>query len=208
MPSPIGKSSWILCTSGLGYACPHGVRDSIPSNFPPYSLALVMEELSEELLVFMPGLDQHFIVDRNDTAGINVYETGKGHGRLICNRCFVLKHEDEFEVNQTDSKGNKTRRPSCKICRQDIDRRSIPSREKTQAKRLRPQKGSLFRCPICRKMGIVGVNVKVVADHDHYAGRWRSFLCDSCNTGLGRFKNGENYLLNAIAYLKEHEFKN
>ena len=207
MPNPIGSSNWILCKSGLGYAFRHGVRDSIRSHFPKNSLAIVLDAFDTELLVFLPGQDQQFFIEKDHTSAVDIYRTGKGFEEKICNVCFVLKPMDEFQINQTDAKGRKTRRPSCNICRQDIDRRSIPSREKKEAKRLRPTKGTLWQCPICRKMGIVGVNVKVVADHDHYAGRWRGFLCDSCNTGLGRLKNGENYLLNAIAYLKEHGTK-
>ena len=205
MRNPIGNSDWILCKSGLGYACPHGVRDSIRSHYPKHSLAVVLEESDAELLVFLPGQVQQFYVDTIHTSAVDIYNTGKGHDNKICNVCFVLKPMNEFQINQTDAKGRKTRRPSCNLCRQDIDRRSIPAREKREEKRLRPKTGTLWQCPICRKMGIVGVNVKVVADHDHNAGRWRGFLCDSCNTGLGRLKNGENYLLNAIAYLKEHE---
>lgn len=205
MLNPIGNSNWVLCTSGLGYARLHGVRDAISSHFPKNSLGVVLEESETEVLVFLPGQDQHFFVDTDDTTDVDVYRTGKGYDHMICNICFVLKPEEEFQINQTDASGRKTRRPSCNICRQDIDRRSIPKRERDQAKRLKPRDGTLWRCPICRKMGIVGVNVKVVADHNHYAGRWRGHLCDSCNTGVGRFKNGENYLLNAIAYLKENE---
>ena len=48
-------------------------------------------------------------------------------------------------------------------------------------------------------------NRKVVADHDHHTGHIRGFICDSCNTGLGRFKNGDNYLKNAIRYLEEND---
>ncbi len=205
MLSPIGSFDWILCTSGLGYAVTHGIRDSIRSHYQKNSLAVILEDQESELLVFLPGMNQQFFVLKSHTSNVDIYKTGKGNDKKICNVCFVLKPMDEFQINQTDAKGRKTRRPSCNICRQDIDRRSIPSREKKEAQRLRPKKGTLWQCPICRKMGIVGVNVKVVADHDHYAGRWRGFLCDSCNTGLGRLKNGENYLLNAIAYLKEHE---
>ena len=207
MPNPIGSSAWILCTSGLGYAFRHGVRDSIRSHFPNNSLAVVLEDQETELLVFLPGQDEQFIVQREHTTEVDIYSTGKGYDEKICNVCFVLKSMEEFQINQTDAKGRKTRRPSCNVCRQDIDRRATPNKEKKRAKLLRPKEGTLWQCPICRKMGIVSVNVKVVADHDHYAGRWRGFLCDSCNTGLGRLKNGANYLLNAIAYLKEHETK-
>ena len=124
---------------------------------------------------------------------MDVQATGKGHTHMICNVCFVLKAEAEFQINQTDARGNKTRRPSCQQCRLGIDRRDMSARQYREAKRQRPPVGSLWRCPICRKMGIVGVNVKVVIDHDHHAGRKRGFLCDSCNTGLGRFRMARTF---------------
>ncbi len=69
----------------------------------------------------------------------------------------------------------------------------------------KPAAGSDFKCPICQKRSIVNVTAKIVADHDHHTGNIRDFICDSCNTGLGRFKNGENLLRNALAYLKERD---
>ncbi len=205
MPNPIGSSQWVLCTGGSGFAWTHGTREAIPSHFPKNSLAVVLEAADDELLVFLPGQNQHLFVSDKSIEPVDIYSTGKGFQKKICNVCFVLKSMDEFQVNQTDAKGRKTRRPSCNICRQDIDRRAIPSREKKEASRLRPKKGTLWQCSICRKMGIVGVNVKVVADHDHYAGRWRGFLCDSCNTGIGRFRDDENIIRNALAYLRQHD---
>ncbi len=166
-----------------------------------------MQELGEELRVYLPGQEMEFIVSRDQTIDVKVAETGKGYRDMICNICFVLKNEDEFQINQTDSKGLKTRRPSCNQCRLGIDRRQMSKKDREEARRQMPPKHSLWRCPICRKMGIVGVNVKVVIDHDRESGRRRGYLCDSCNTGLGRFKNGQNFLQNAIAYLEEAEIR-
>ncbi|HJO55395.1 MAG TPA: endonuclease domain-containing protein [Candidatus Scalindua sp.] len=67
----------------------------------------------------------------------------------------------------------------------------------------RPPKGSPFQCPICRKRSIVSVTAKIVADHNHHTGDIRDFICDSCNTGLGRFKNGEDYLRVLLLILKK-----
>ncbi len=64
-----------------------------------------------------------------------------------------------------------------------------------------PANGEPWQCPICEKISIAGVNVKIVVDHDQESGQPRGLLCESCNTGLGRFKNGEDHLRNAIAYL-------
>ena len=44
-------------------------------------------------------------------------------------------------------------------------------------------------------------------DHCHETGEFRGFLCNSCNTGLGKFKDDPEILLNAIAYLQGHKQK-
>ena len=53
------------------------------------------------------------------------------------------------------------------------------------------------------KITIPGVTSKVVLDHDHNTGKPRAWICDSCNTGLGRFKDRVELLQNAIDYLKK-----
>lgn len=205
MLSRIGNDNWILCAGSLGYACTEGIREPTRSYFPPNSVGVVEAELEGEFQVFLPGQRTSYIVPAAETRPVNVAETGKGFPYVICNRCFVLKPEEAFDVNQTDSRGNKTRRPSCQQCRVDIDRRPMSAKVRADAEAQRPQANTLWQCPICRKMSIVGVNVRVVIDHDHHGGRARGYLCDSCNTGLGRFMNGENLLNNAIAYLRDWE---
>jgi hypothetical protein len=44
-------------------------------------------------------------------------------------------------------------------------------------------------------------------DHCHENGDFRGFLCANCNTGLGKFKDDPEILLNAIAYLQGHKEK-
>lgn len=201
----IGNNHWILCTGSLGYPVQDGVRESTRSYFPTNSVGVVEVETGDQVQVYLPGQRTSYLVPAAETETLNVATTGKGFPNIICNRCFVLKPEDAFDVNQTDARGNKTRRPSCQQCRVDIDRRSMTASVRAAAAAGRPQPNTLWQCPICRKMGIVGVNVRVVIDHDHHAGRARGYLCDSCNTGLGRFMNGENLLQNAIAYIQDWE---
>ena len=44
-------------------------------------------------------------------------------------------------------------------------------------------------------------------DHCHATGEFRGFLCNSCNLGLGKFKDDPEILMNAISYLEAHKQK-
>jgi len=40
-------------------------------------------------------------------------------------------------------------------------------------------------------------------DHCHETGKVRGLLCHLCNSGLGRFKDSKQFLLNALSYLED-----
>ena len=79
------------------------------------------------------------------------------------------------------------------------------------------------RCDICGKsedelpasFGSMGVGIKGKAkritpwrlDHCHESGEFRGFLCHSCNSGLGKFKDDPDILMKAVAYLEGHKQK-
>lgn len=44
----------------------------------------------------------------------------------------------------------------------------------------------------------------LAVDHNHTTGKVRELLCSDCNTGIGKLKEDERILLNAIKYLKKH----
>jgi arginine utilization protein RocB len=55
------------------------------------------------------------------------------------------------------------------------------------------------KCAICESE----LTQKCCIDHDHTTGKIRGILCYNCNTGLGQFKDSEEIMLKAVAYLKK-----
>ena len=123
----------------------------------------------------------------------------------VCNQCFTLKPVEEFDSNQTRNDGSTIYRPTCRDCRVGIDGVKNHKEREDGTLPIRPPLGEFWQCPICEKQGIVGVTVKLVLDHGHLTGYARDFICDSCNTGLGRFRNGKDFLRNAVAFLEKWE---
>lgn len=57
------------------------------------------------------------------------------------------------------------------------------------------------QCAICQCA--CSVNSRLSIDHDHNTGRIRGFLCNSCNAGLGQFKDNPDLLRKAAEYLED-----
>ena len=163
----------------------------------------MIEKLNEsDVVVWLIGRNEKWRVPIEAVKPVDVSKTGDRYPQKICNVCHRLLSVSQFARNQNNV-GGIVRRPSCRDCRTDIDKRAPKSRQSNAMEKKRPKKGAPFKCPICQRRSIAGVTAKIVADHNHHTGDIRDFICDSCNTGLGRFKNGEDYLKNAIEYLKE-----
>ena len=60
-----------------------------------------------------------------------------------------------------------------------------------------------YVCAICNLTNNNGY--KLCVDHCHTTGKIRGLLCHTCNTALGKFKDNEELLINAIKYLKKYE---
>ena len=61
------------------------------------------------------------------------------------------------------------------------------------------------RCAICGTDEPGGHGKHFAVDHDHRSGQVRSLLCESCNTGLGKFKDNPDLLRLAQLYLLVHD---
>lgn len=53
-------------------------------------------------------------------------------------------------------------------------------------------------CDCCSKF-----SSRLVFDHDHKTGAYRGYLCDSCNTGLGKLGDSVEGLTQALNYLQK-----
>lgn len=212
----VGK--WVCCHKGQGYLHENMLNiahthqratDNVVSHrlrhFKKHSVGIVNSIDGDIATVWLIGTDQVWDVPLNEIDEIDVVETGDKKFHKICNICHCLLPVEDFARNQTNLHGI-IRRPSCRQCRTDIDKRAPKTSQAKRMEKNKPKKGSPFKCPICQKRSIVGVTAKIVADHNHHTGDIRDFICDSCNTGLGRFKNGKDCLRDALRYIEERKF--
>jgi hypothetical protein len=191
----IKVGSYVVATKDIG-------------NIQKRSVGLVKNISGGKITVFFIGKSATVETDINHVTYLNIKKTGKPYNKKICNICHMLKNMKEFDINQTDAKGRKTTRPSCQVCRIIIDGKHLTKEDDKKLEIIKPK--DVFTCPICKKTSIAWVTANLVKDHDHITGKGREWICDSCNTGLGRFKDDIKLLQRAIDYLKKyfaHSFK-
>lgn len=166
------------------------------------SVGIINAVCPEGALVYFIGKNAVVRAPFDSLSVIDVDRTGKGYRHKICNICHILKPMEMFDRNQTDARRQFTTRPSCRACRREIDGVKLTAEEREKMDLKRPPDKTVFVCPICEKRTIVGITANIVRDHDHKTGKGREWICDSCNTGLGRFKDDVVFFDRIIAYLK------
>lgn len=139
----------------------------------------------------------------------------------VCKLCNNYKSRKEFEF----SGYNKDKMKSyCQVCRVEydrikrIDRKSkdffkYSTREKDRKLRLKYNINLAdyldlldkqnYKCKICNKPHEEGKRTNLFVDHCHDTMKVRGLICNSCNKGLGDFKDSIELLESAIKYLKE-----
>ena len=146
-------------------------------------------------------------VNKNLVEEFDPLKTGDGFEFKVCNVCHRLLPTIYFDKNQNGKNNRTIRRPSCKDCRAVIDGKNMTTDEKRKFENIKPH-FVFWECPICHKKTIPSLTSKVVLDHDHLTGKGRSWICDSCNTGIGRFKDDIKLLKEAQIYLLKFLNKN
>ena len=165
-------------------------------------VGILLSEHEPYVTVQFSVLNESIRLNKSDVAFFDPNKTGDAYSKKVCNVCCKLLDTSMFSKNQNGKNNRSIRRPSCDNCRKIIDGVSLSISEKKKWYKIKPQM-EIFECPICKKKTIPGLTSKVVLDHDHKTGLGRAWICDSCNTGLGRFKDDIYILENAIKYLKE-----
>lgn len=109
--------------------------------------------------------------------------------------CKVCKNVKElytnFAINASFKNGRIAYKHSCNECRSFQKK----NRLKLHSVHIKPDAG---QCPICNEL-----TYKWVLDHDHKTHAFRGWLCNTCNTALGKFNDDTNILYKAIAYLQK-----
>lgn len=164
-------------------------------------IGIVEGELKKTCSIFFVISGKSIVLSKDDFKVFNVTKTGDGFTKKVCNVCHRLLPTTQFSKNQNGKGDRVVRRPSCDECRVVIDGVNTSSAEKRKWETTRPEYEP-FQCPICQKITIPGLTSKIVLDHDHSNGRVRGWICDSCNTGIGRFKDDISLLEKAITYLQ------
>ena len=167
------------------------------------SVGIIKSISRKGVLIDFVGKDNKVHVPSNSLSIINVdvdqeiitvESTGVEYPTRICNECYVLKPSKEMS-NKMSAR--------CKCCQKKIAGKSMSASEQRRMKEERLSDGSVFKCPICEKRLIVGIRKRIIVpDHDHKTGKGRQWICHSCNSALGRFRDDISILKKAIDYLR------
>ena len=125
----------------------------------------------------------------------------KDDGRK-CIHCSKVKSPDSYEWRDGQKK---SRRKDCRVCR-NLFTRIVRELYSDNPKPNSPD----YECPCCFKTekqiretrGHYTDRTIWVLDHNHITQKFRGWICDHCNVGLGRFDDKIENLTKAITYLE------
>jgi len=128
-------------------------------------------------------------VYKRDVRGRIYFIKGQKDMWQFCRVCKGLKHESSFIVHSDPDKyDRRTLKNICTPCQIEEKKLTL----KLRIKHGPPPKN----CQIC------GEEKKLQLDHCHVTHQFRGWLCNSCNTGLGKLGDDVPSLERGIKYLK------
>ena len=132
---------------------------------------------------------KHEILNKNDP------------NTLVCMVCHEVKLIKDFEPSKSGYKGV---RRTCTMCR------SKDRRLRNQHRREHNYPDENYVCPICggtKDNDQIKYDNKTdgwVIDHCHKTGKFRAWLCLTCNSGMGHLKDNSKIVRKAAEYLEYH----
>lgn len=152
--------------------------------------------------IFFLRINQEIIIVNNLLAHFDINKTGDNSKFKVCDRCFKhLSTAEHFDNNRRKKNDAITKRPSCKDCRKLKDGIGVSASDRKIWNLKKPKNSTLFKCPICTKTTIAGIS-NIVLDHCHHTGKVRGYVCESCNTGIGRFDDNPKLISRAIEWIE------
>lgn len=131
-----------------------------------------------------------------------------GRSTRKCTQCGVEKDHSEFFKDNTRRSGKIRLMTCCKVCNmaKSSSRRKAasklfgPGRTQDLIKSNRPAEGT--PCNLCgNPMSYARGHNLMCFDHDPNTHKFRGWLCQRCNVGLGMLGDTQDSLLNALKYL-------
>ena len=128
------------------------------------------------------------------------------NGTKYCYKCKIFRPTDNFGESHTEFDGRQRTCTDCVFLTNFRRRLRGPVRNHTPAYKIIYER--LFdeqdgRCAICRNT-VPGKRKRFCLDHCHTTGNLRGLLCDSCNWGIGYFKDDPALFQAAIDYVVKH----
>ena len=116
--------------------------------------------------------------------------------KITCKKCNETKEAEEFQwIVRGKSRKPVLNSRTCRSCEKEN------ARILYKIKKENPKKKN-ETCHNCGKGG------RLVCDHDHITNEYRGWLCEGCNTGIGKLGDTLESLEQAVAYLKRVEKRN
>jgi hypothetical protein len=155
-----------------------------------YSVGIIESKDKKESKVNFIWFKEPITISNSNYKIFDPQKTGDLYLKKVCNICQRLLNTKTF------SEGI-----SCEDCKKIIDGINASSKKRKKKKKNKTELDFL-NCPVCYKPTMSKSTSKIVLDHSHKDLHIRGWACDSCNTGIGKFKDDILLFEDAIKFLK------